>query len=94
MNLLTTKKAVKCKKCSGFGVFERVNNETKLVECPACFSIHPEVFGLTYRESEDVMAERNYRFYVQKPETIIMYLTLGILLLIGFVAGLSIGIGL
>lgn len=96
MNLSVTKKEKQCTKCSGFGIFKRnySANKDELVECPACFSIHPEVFGLSYRESESVMTELNYRFYVQKPENFWMFLSLGTILLIGFAMGLSIGVGL
>jgi hypothetical protein len=49
-----------CNKCAGFGVFDKIENETKLVPCPKCSSVHPETYGLKYWNTADTY------FYVVK----------------------------
>ena len=46
MLIINTTTRKPCKLCAGYGVFDRTDNETKLVPCPKCSSVHPEQYGL------------------------------------------------
>ncbi len=62
-NIAVTKTKKACSNCRGFGVFTTFGgiNNTNLVPCDKCHSVHPEAFGLRYEKDHD-----NYYFYVKK----------------------------